>query len=612
MPVPINDPLLLPTLSILTEKESSTREPVGKDTAGSAKVQDISIVFGFLAISFFSVFLFSCLAACLAFHSRAEIFCVICIDYWNASYAAGPYQIPTLAQPVPAEQRHISSLPSLTHTYPRMPSLSLPSSVDNNSADNLSPLTSYPLDGSNERIARLRSELQGVRTGIQRIVSGLQDLNETTHQHDLVAETSLPSFSMSATPTERPAQRNSRPTLHTNLEASVWSTMSNSTHFPHSPTLRNPRLDPAALAPSGQDRMLRLRQRAYLESDQQHLPMTPNHTVNDATTRNTHRRPLRENPFQVIGARQDVERPDYQIPVADMYGNAWGEYRNVDAGRRAHNSGTLNVASTTENRPPMIPNPLLNPPAMQQYLPSFIPHPPSHGQQPQSGPLGLQPITTPAFNPHLGYQQRDLPNVSQPPWTAEHIRIAHNIRRQQNMTAPDRSTTHSENTSFVRRTSNVNRRTTNRTDFEGGVVARAVELPGVDMLSSRIGYPYILPSGIARDHYLAEIHTRGAGSETDSEPSLTFDTQDRPPPMDAEEMKLDMSCSICREHLVDTVVLPCGHAVMCNWCADLHVPSRKHDKSIPKDRTAKCPMCRSRIKQKVSIFRASSLILMPD
>ena len=268
---------------------------------------------------------------------------------------------------MPAEQRHISSPPSFSHTYPRMPSLSLPSSVDNNSGDNLPPHTSHPLDGSNERIARLRSELQGVRTGIQRIVSGLQDLNETTHQQELAAEASLPSFSMSTTSTERPAQRNSRPMMQGNLEASLWSNISNPPHFQNSPTLRHaPRLDPAGPGPSGQDRMLRLRQRAYLESDQQHQPTAPSHTANDATTRNTHRRPLRENPFQVLGTRQDVERPDYQSPVADMYGNAWGEYRNAEAARRAQNPGPPSVVSTTENRPPMIPNPLLNPPAMQQ------------------------------------------------------------------------------------------------------------------------------------------------------------------------------------------------------------------------------------------------------
>jgi Zinc finger, C3HC4 type (RING finger) len=490
--------------------------------------------------------------------------------------------------------------------------LSLPSTSESSSGENPLPDTSYPLDGSNERIARLRSELLGVRTGIRRLVSGLRDLNETTHQQELAAEASLPSFSMSTGSAERSSQRMSRPAFQGNLEASAWSNIANPPRFHNPPVTRNPqRLEPAGPRPDGQDRLLRIRQRAYLESDQQHHQATaPVNTSNDQTARNAQRRPLRENPFQVLGTRQDVERPDYQSSVPNMYGNAWGEYRNAEAARQAQIAGASNVPSAIESRSPMMLNPLLNPPAMPQYLPPFLTHPNTNGQQRQLDPLGLQPVATTAFNPQTGFQLRDVPGLSPPHSSSDHPGMAYSHRRQQNMTAPDRSAGHSESSSFVRRTSHANRRATNRGESEGSTMGGPIELPGVDMLPPRMGYPYILPGGISREHYLAEFHARGGGSETDSEPSLTFDTQDRPPPMDADSMKLDMSCSICREHLVDTVVLPCGHAVMCNWCADLHVPSRKHDRSIPKDRSAKCPMCRSRIKQKVSSTRSHSVVLM--
>jgi len=93
-------------------------------------------------------------------------------------------------------------------------------------------------------------------------------------------------------------------------------------------------------------------------------------------------------------------------------------------------------------------------------------------------------------------------------------------------------------------------------------------------------------------------------SESDSEPPVTFDTQERPPPMKPESMVRDLSCTICKEHMVDTVVMPCMHAVMCNWCAELQIPGRRGLPNIARDRTAKCPLCRSRVKEKRKIYHS--------
>ena len=512
--------------------------------------------------------------------------------------------MPTLAHAVHSEHHHITSPHSSSPIHPRMPSLPLPSSFDNNSGENQSSNPSYSIDVSNERIARLRTELQGVRTGIQRIVSGLHDLNETTYQQELAARASLPSFSMS-TRSERSPPRGSRSIFQGNLEASAWSgNVQSPSRFQSSSTVRNPqRLDTVRPRPSGQDPLLRVRQRAYLESDQQNQTTALNNTGGDTATRNTHQRPVRESPVPAVGTREEVDRPDYQSPVANMYGNAWGEYRTAEAARQGQNPGASNGLSIAEGRQPLIANPLMNPPAMPLYTPTFFANPapngpPPNGPQPYINPMNLQGSTTQALTPPLRYSQRETSVGAPPRWSFHHQTPPTGDRRQQNLSAPDRGAGRSNSMSATRRTSDINRRAAQRGESESGTFGRTLELSGVDVITARSGYPYI-PGGLSRDQYLREYHARETGSESESEPSLTFDTQDRPPPMDPESMMLDMACSICKEHLIDTVVLPCGHAVMCNWCADLHAPSRKHDKSIPKDRLVKCPMCRSGIKQKV-------------
>jgi antibiotic biosynthesis monooxygenase (ABM) superfamily enzyme len=75
----------------------------------------------------------------------------------------------------------------------------------------------------------------------------------------------------------------------------------------------------------------------------------------------------------------------------------------------------------------------------------------------------------------------------------------------------------------------------------------------------------------------------------------------RPEPKEAEEMTVILECKVCLSQIVDTVLIPCGHAVLCRWCANQHMPSSRADHTRPK-KPATCPMCRKPVKQKVSIF----------
>ncbi|KAI9374255.1 hypothetical protein BJX61DRAFT_540988 [Aspergillus egyptiacus] len=72
----------------------------------------------------------------------------------------------------------------------------------------------------------------------------------------------------------------------------------------------------------------------------------------------------------------------------------------------------------------------------------------------------------------------------------------------------------------------------------------------------------------------------------------------RPEPKETDELTINMECKICMGQLVDTVLLPCGHATLCRWCADQHIPSVR---GFPKGK-ATCPMCREPVRQKCRIY----------
>ncbi|BDD59514.1 hypothetical protein MAP00_004716 [Monascus purpureus] len=101
--------------------------------------------------------------------------------------------------------------------------------------------------------------------------------------------------------------------------------------------------------------------------------------------------------------------------------------------------------------------------------------------------------------------------------------------------------------------------------------------------------------------YLRESEESESSSPS---PAKGLDNQDdgRPEPKEAEELTVNLECKVCMSQLVDTAMLPCGHAVLCRWCAEQHIPSSRRDKTRPRGKNATCPMCRAPVRQKVRIF----------
>ncbi|MCJ1379260.1 hypothetical protein MMC17_002361 [Xylographa soralifera] len=88
----------------------------------------------------------------------------------------------------------------------------------------------------------------------------------------------------------------------------------------------------------------------------------------------------------------------------------------------------------------------------------------------------------------------------------------------------------------------------------------------------------------------------------DPEPKSLDKDDGRPDPVtDENNFLVKMECKICYSQVATVAVLPCGHCIMCKWCANEAIPSHKADQTVPQNRSA-CPVCRKRVKNKVTIY----------
>jgi len=85
--------------------------------------------------------------------------------------------------------------------------------------------------------------------------------------------------------------------------------------------------------------------------------------------------------------------------------------------------------------------------------------------------------------------------------------------------------------------------------------------------------------------------------------TLDDEYDNRPPPQSEEDMTIKLVCKICLQQTADIAVLPCGHLVMCSFCAAIWVPPRPEDHTQPIRKTS-CPLCRRQVKRRVRIFTA--------
>ncbi|KAF2735989.1 hypothetical protein EJ04DRAFT_434019 [Polyplosphaeria fusca] len=94
-------------------------------------------------------------------------------------------------------------------------------------------------------------------------------------------------------------------------------------------------------------------------------------------------------------------------------------------------------------------------------------------------------------------------------------------------------------------------------------------------------------------------HARRVRDRQRGMPGATLDNQpNRPPPLKDAQMTKSLACQVCYCQIADMALLPCGHMVMCEYCADVVIPVKNQQFPL---RPSKCPMCRKQVKQRIRI-----------
>jgi hypothetical protein len=280
------------------------------------------------------------------------------------------------------------------------------------------------------------------------------------------------------------------------------------------------------------------------------------------TRREAQQQGQRERFARVFGSREELEQDDYESPLTQMYTRAFDRQRQAEQRR----------ADGTEIAPPLdglspqdrreIEEQLLwgvmresqslsesLEPASQVW--SYAP------RRPDAGDGGYTILE--ANEAHLAQVEDSLQSVLSTPGTASR---------------PARPATLSEMLSQMRTLG----------------LHESSDVPNSELITDMRSM---------RFQTFAEARAYLRVARPPSPPLVSLDSQpDRPAPKTDAEMTRVLACQVCYQQVADIAVLPCGHMVMCQWCADVVVPV-KHG-HIPA-RPTKCPMCRKQVKQRFKI-----------
>ncbi|KNG48066.1 zinc ion binding protein [Stemphylium lycopersici] len=327
------------------------------------------------------------------------------------------------------------------------------------------------------------------------------------------------------------------------------------------------------------------------------IQQDPSEPPRPMTRREAQLQRARERFARVFGSREELEQDDYESPLTQMYTRAHERHRQAEQ-RRADGTETapqLDGLSPQDRRE-----------IEEQLLWGVM-----RESQSMSEGLGLEPV-----NQVWSYAPRRRPfdgedaAISEARWLGDHGEVD---ITQERMAFFENGGP--EGVEAARRL--VVEYHQNQARDEARIRAVLANPPHAGPSSTtpaatgwvsqiRPQLPILARSGAQT---LAEMNSIRLGFEEElarmraarppSPPLVSLDNQpDRPAPKTEEEMTKVLACQVCYQQLADIAVLPCGHMVMCQWCADVVVPIRHGH--IPM-RPTKCPMCRKQVKQRFKI-----------
>lgn len=248
---------------------------------------------------------------------------------------------------------------------------------------------------------------------------------------------------------------------------------------------------------------------------------------------------------RVFGTVEDVQQDDYESPLSNMYNRAWNRYRQAEDLRAVGDTEAppLEGLSAQERR------------EIEDQLLWGVMRESQVGQEPESNVWSYAPVGS-----IHGPESVDAVTIT-PPWA----------------NFPATSAPPSEPIATT-------------SSSTGGMSEVRLSL---EQITSELQRLRLASEAVSSARHALHAH------RAPEQPFPSLDNQpDRPPPKTDAEMTKTLACQVCYQQLADTAVLPCGHMVMCQWCADVVVPV-KHS-HIPV-RPSKCPMCRKQVKQRFKI-----------
>ncbi|PSN74664.1 hypothetical protein BS50DRAFT_671003 [Corynespora cassiicola Philippines] len=258
-----------------------------------------------------------------------------------------------------------------------------------------------------------------------------------------------------------------------------------------------------------------------------------------------------ERAARVFGTREDVQRDDYESPLASMYGRAMDRYRQAEQRRAAGDTTAPPVDGlSTQERRDIEEQLMWGVLRESQASIRDIGRGDGNGAEDfsvDSGLIRLEAATRP-----ITYR----PGFSPPT----------NAPSNASLTSTSASTP-SAFSSDLR--------------------------VSLEQITSELARLRTASEAVASARHALHAH------RNPDPPVLHLDNQpDRPAPKTDEEMTKNLSCQICYSQVADIAVVPCGHMVMCQWCADVVIPVKHSHLPV---RPSKCPMCRKTVRQRFKI-----------
>ena len=116
-----------------------------------------------------------------------------------------------------------------------------------------------------------------------------------------------------------------------------------------------------------------------------------------------------------------------------------------------------------------------------------------------------------------------------------------------------------------------------------------------------------LVQGLTQQRHGADVFLRDDGVDETLQgrlQSLDDERIQRPRPLTEDEMTVKLICKICLQQRAEVAVLPCGHLIMCSFCSEVAIPSKKEDRAVPMRRNTPCPLCRTVVKRLARVYTA--------